>query len=95
MSLVESLGHDLPAHGGALDGTCTASGLAGLRQSQSDRTRSLRVGLVGRAARGGALRTWPGQGYGIRGPVCDETPLSWDEVTVALFEMWQKSAVNE
>ena len=27
---------------------------------------------------------WPGQRYGIRGPLQDETPLSWEEIELTL-----------
>jgi hypothetical protein len=35
--------------------------------------------------------TWPGKGFGIRAPEFEETPLSWDEVAVAINELFGQS----
>jgi hypothetical protein len=49
------------------------------------------VGTVDRhCGRPEESHTWPGKGYGIRPPMPTETPLSWEEVKVAVLMMQER-----
>lgn len=69
-------------------------GNGGLRAPALDGTRSVRVGAVDWFEGSRQGRDWPGKGFGIRPPVEGETPLSSDEVNVALRLMWAEAAAR-
>lgn len=60
-------------------------------QGQSLRVGSLPVRPLDWPAGSRQGRDWPGKGYGIRPPVEGETPLSADEVAVAINELFKQS----
>jgi hypothetical protein len=84
-------GYAMSTPGRALGPVGAEPGHGGPRQAQSPRVGSLPVRPLDwpEGSRKGA--TWPGKGYGIRPPFEGETPLSVDEVAVALNQLFGQS----
>ena len=83
--------HAISTPGRALGAVGAEPGHGGPRQAQSPRVGSLSVRPLDWPAGSRKGATWPGKGYGIRGPEFEETPLSWDEVAVALNQLFGQS----
>ncbi len=84
-------GHAMSTLGGAPGTVGAEPGNGGPGQTQSPRVGSLQLGAVDwpEGSRKGA--TWLGKGFGIRPPFEGETPLSADEVAVAINELFKQS----
>ena len=84
-------GHAMSTPGRALGAVGAAPGQPGLRPGQSHGTGSLPVRPLDWPAGSRKGRDWPGKGFGIRPPFEGETPLSADEVAVAINELFKQS----
>lgn len=67
-------------------GVIGVQGMVGVRMAPSPRARIRSVGPLDRDLYpvGKLDQWWPGKTYGVRPPVCDETPLSAAEVKIAI-----------
>ena len=84
-------GHAMSTLGGAPGTVGAEPGNGGLRAPALDGTGSLPVRPLDWPAGSRKGATWPGKGFGIRPPFEGETPLSADEVAVAINELFKQS----
>lgn len=80
---------DIHAHAGKVDSTSQATSLEGMGMELRQETRFGPIPVFqGNSRRSESRHDWPGKGFGIRGPILGETPLSESEVLMAVQEGW-------